>query len=363
MLMRKSKVSTKFVLTIAIIYSLIILLILFSYLYILKINTSLLRETVLRNHNSYLLNKTTFLIDFLKQDNVQNTHELYLNIKKCCIKYNDILYILIFSKTVDDNFYKVKYKISLNPSLKINARINKTLREKKNINFLKRGLFQPVIDPQIYSSNNLYYKSIYHPYKIKNNNLVIEFFISSSSVITALNEYTEKIDKIKKYSVVLAGIAVIIVIILAIVFIYNFSLLVRTLSRNFKKAAEGSEEVNLDIIEDDDLKELTHSFKNIVTELKEKKDSAAELFKLGVELLKDEKYDNAISVFKTITIIKPGAFGSYFNIGVAYARKKEYSNSIQMFEKALESNPEHKLTLSYIEKVKRLQISYERTFQ
>ena len=143
-------------------------------------------------------------------------------------------------------------------------------------------------------------------------------------------------------------------------------MLITSLSGHMKKAAQGSLDISLNPVEDDDLNELAHSFNSIVSELKElnkkdkiikqlERDSSGDLFNLGVNLLKEKNYNDAIAIFKALTIIKPNAFGSFFNLGVAYAKKKEYGFSFDMFERALNSNPGHELTLNYIEKVKRLQ--------
>ncbi len=353
MLKRRSRVSTRFVLSISLIYSFIIVLIMFSFLYILKINSNLLRETVIKNNDLFIYNKVDLLINRISEKNVQNTHELLLELKKYGEKDNEILYILLFSKTNDDDFFRLINKLDLNKSVKIKTRTNKIIREKKTNNYLKKGLFEPVIDPQIYTINNIYYKTVYYPFNIKNSNIVIKFLISSSEVITTLEQYSQKINRIKKYSVIIAIGTVITVIITTLLFIYNFTLLIKNISRNIKKATDGSFKTAFNSA-DDDLNELANSFNSIVSELKERKESYGDLFKLGVDLLKEKKYNDAISVFKTITIMKPDTFGSYFNLGVAYAKQKKYKVSVEMFTKALNINPGHNLTQDYITKVKQM---------
>jgi len=142
-----------------------------------------------------------------------------------------------------------------------------------------------------------------------------------------------------------------------------------------RKAAEGELDISLKQTNDSDLNELALSFNTIVSELKglkekeslikdmEQKDTLNDLFKYGVNMLKENKFDDSIHVFKTLSMLKPDGFGSYFNLGVAFARKKEYDNSLNMFRKALDSNPDHNLTTSYIEKVKRLQDINEQTLR
>jgi tetratricopeptide (TPR) repeat protein len=138
-----------------------------------------------------------------------------------------------------------------------------------------------------------------------------------------------------------------------------------------RKAAEGEFNVSLKETKDNDLNELALSFNTIVSELKglkekenlvkdiENKDSLNDLFKFGVNMLKENRFDDSINIFKTLTMLKPDGFGSFFNLGVAYAKKKEYNASLAMFGMALESNPDHEHTINYIEKVKRLQTLHE----
>jgi tetratricopeptide (TPR) repeat protein len=362
MLKRRSTVSTRFILTISVVYSVIIILIVFSFFYILNINSNILKEIVLKNNDAYFLKKVSLVAEGISDD-VKNLKELSKKLKKYCSKDSDYLYIIIFSKTADENYYKIQKKIPFNPSIKIQADSNESVQEKKEINYLKAGLLKPIIDPTVYFSNNIYYKTVYHPFKINSYDYVVEFIVSSSEVINTLGEYSEKINNIKKYSIIVAVCAVIIIIITTLLFNYNFSLLIKNLSGHLKKAAEGSLDAGLGPVKDDDLNELAYSFNGIFSELKLKKDFTGELFKLGVNLLKEQNTADAIAIFRTLTITKPNAFGSSFNLGVAYAKNKQYDLSIDMFSKALEINPGHEITLDYIVKVKRLQEAQKKNAQ
>jgi tetratricopeptide (TPR) repeat protein len=353
MLKRRSTVSTRFVITTAVVYSVIIVLIVLSFLYILAINSNILKEILLKNNDAYLLKKSSLIVERLKEKEIKNIKGLSKELKEYCSKDNEFLYVLIFSNTSDENYFKIQKKIPLNDSFKITAEYNKIVQEKKDFNYLKTGLSKPVIDQTIYSSNNRYYKTVYHPIIIKNN-YIIEFFISASEVITALNDYSEKINKIKKYSVLITAGAVIIIIITTLLFNYSFSLLIKNLSGHLKKAAEGSLNLEMTNLKDDDLNELALSFNDIFSELKLKKDMPGELFKMGVNLLKQEKYNDSIAIFKTLLILKPNTFGTCFNLGVAYAKNRQYTLSLEMFEKALDANPGHEVTLDYISRANRL---------
>jgi tetratricopeptide (TPR) repeat protein len=353
MLKRRSAVSTRFVITTAVVYSAIIILIVFSFFYILSINSNILKEILLKNNDAYLLKKVGLIIERLDEKEIKNINGLSGKIKDYCSKDNEFLCIMIFSNSSDENYFRIQKKISIDASFKIPAENNKLIQEKKDTNYLKTGLSKAVIDQTIYSLNNQYYKTVYYPFTIKNN-YVIEFFISTSEVITALNDYSEKINNIKKYLVITTACAVVIIIITTLLFNYNFSLLIKNLSGHLKKAAEGSLNIDMASIKDDDLNELALSFNGIFSELKLKKDMPGELFKMGVNLLKQEKFSDSIAIFKTLLIIKPNTFGSCFNLGVAYAKSRQYNLSLESFGKALDANPGHEVTLDYITRVKRL---------
>jgi tetratricopeptide (TPR) repeat protein len=299
------------------------------------------------------MKKISLVVDRLGEKDIKKTKELSEELKKYCAKDPEFLYIILFSPTPDENYFKIQKKISLNPSLTISPNKDKIVQEKKEQNYLKSAVTKPVIDPVVYNSNSLYYKTVYHPFIINKNYYVIEFIMSAEEVINVLDDYSVKINNLKKYSVIISGFAIIIIIITTLLFFYSFSLLIRNLSGHLKKAAEGSD-IKLDPTEDDDLNDLTHSFNSAISTIRQKKDIPSFLFKSGVDLLKESNYDDAAAVFRTLTIINENSFGSYFNLGVAYAKKQQYETSLVMFVKALDLNPGHELTIDYIAKVKRL---------
>ncbi len=360
-------VSVKFVSTIAIIYSILIIILSFSFHYILKTNSNVLRDILVSNNENLISYKAKMIIDRLKDDDIINTKTLSKSLYRYCKDDDDFLYIMVFSKTFDDNYFKIRRKIPLNPLLKIKVKKNRNVKEEKALNYLRQGMLRETVDPKIYSSNGLYWQSIYHPFKIKNRTYVIEFFVSSSKVYTALSEYSEVIKKTKRYIIFITGAVIIAVIIITLMFIQNFSHIIKKLSQYMKHAADGNLDVSLNPTNDNDLNELALSFNSIVSELKglkekdniikelENKETLSDIFKYGVSVLKEKRFDDAICIFRTLTMLKPDGFGSYFNLGVALAKIDDYGSSLEMFGKALESNPNHELTLNYIQKVSRLQ--------
>ncbi len=368
-------VSVKFVSIIAVIYSALIIILSFSFNTILKTNSDILKEVLLTNNEYLLMERAEMIIEKLKNEEIKNLKSLSKLLYKYCNGDDNFLYAMVFSKTTDDDFFKVRRKIRLNPHIKLKIKRNSIVQEKKDINYLRVGLLEKTVDPKIYSSKGLFWQCIYYPYNIGKYQFVIEFLISSSKISTALNEYSVVINKTKKNIIFITGIVILAVVVITLLFIYNFNRIIKNLTKYMRRAAEGEMDISLKQTNDNDLNELALSFNTIVSELKglrekeslvkdmEEKDTLNDLFKFGVNMLKENKFDDSISIFKTLTMLKPDGFGSYFNLGVAFAKKREFDNSISMFQKALDSNPNHELTNNYINKVKRLQGLNEQTLQ
>ena len=304
------------------------------------------------------------MISKLKNDGIKNINELANGLRKYCSKDDDFLYTIIFSQNIDENYFQMQKKIPQNPSINIEIKNKQIVKENKDVNYLRKGLFKEIADPKIYSSNGIFWQNAYFPFKIKKHTYVIKFLHSASKIEVSLNEYKTELNTINKYIIIISIITIIAIFILTFLFTHNFSLLIKNLSNYFKKASEGDLDISLNPISDDKLNEFASSVNSIINKLKEKervihdlenRDPFNDIFKIGVSLIKEEKIDDSISLFKTLTILNPNGFASYFNLGVAYAKNKNYKNSLIMFEKAKNANPEHELTKKYLQKVEQLQ--------
>ena len=137
MLKRRSTVSTRFVITTAVVYSAIIILIVFSFFYILSINSNILKEILLKNNDAYLLQKVGLIVERLDEKEIKNIKGLTRELKNYCSKDNEFLHIIIFSNSSDENYFRIQKKISIDASFKIPAENNKLIQEKKDTNYLK----------------------------------------------------------------------------------------------------------------------------------------------------------------------------------------------------------------------------------
>ncbi|MDY6967359.1 MAG: tetratricopeptide repeat protein [Spirochaetota bacterium] len=372
---RKIRVSTKYVIGIAILYSLLIIISSLLLHFALKSNLNLLKEIVKKNNDKYIIEIVRMINNRLKEDKITKIDILPFKLNRYCSKNEDFLYAIIFQQSEDENYFQIIKKISLNPSFKIKTPRKKNIQEEKEMNYLKKGKFREIIDPNIYSSNGIYWQNVYTPFKIGGKTYIIEFTISTSDVFSTLNKYYKVSQKTKKYILIILIITIIIVFILTFLFTHNFTLFLKNLSRYMNKASSGNIDLNLNPINDEDFSELALSFNSLLDKLRESKekdkiiqelenyDPLSEFFKNGVNFLKENRIDEAISFFHSLSILKPDGFANYFNLGVAFAKKKDYENSLEMFNKALEIYPDHELTENYILKVQKLQKQNEKPVQ
>lgn len=365
-------ISKRFIIIISIFFTSLLVIISIAFHFVLKTNLTIIREILIKNNQELLLDKVKLITQRLKTDSIREKGGLKNKLREYCLEDDAFLSAIIFLKTGDDNYFEVVEHIPLNPSLSLDISKNTVVREDKEINYIKKGVYAPAIDPQIHLTRSVYWQSLYAPITINHKIFVLEFIMSASKTYIALNEYSDEISRIKKYVLILTVFLIVAAIASGFLFMHNFSLLISSLSESMNKAAKGELDINLNPETDEELSELALSFNSLIGELKElkakekiiqeleKKDSLTDIFKFGVDLLKENRVDDSIIIFNALILMKPG-FGSYFNLGVAYAKKQDYTRSLNMFEEAIKSNPGHEITLQYIEKVKKLQIHYGST--
>jgi methyl-accepting chemotaxis protein len=365
---KRSIISRRFIIAISIIYSALIIAVSVSFHVIAHKNVNTLRDALISQNQDFLIKKIQDVVGRLKSKNAVSPDE----IKRELFNYNadsgDLLSVMIFTKTNDENYYRIADTLFFHDNLHLNLKRSAVVREQKEVNYLKKGILHASVDPEIYSESGYYWQNVYFPYEIGNRKAVLQFMISAVRTQEVIDNYVESIQSVRTYIIVLTVILVVAVVALSVIFVQNYSLLIRNLSGYMKKAADGDLGVSLNATEDVELSQLAQSFNTLIDELKDRTEKAGQdaeppqdneeagaIFKTGVSFLKNNQLDEAIAIFTTLTIIKPNGFGSFFNLGVAHAKKREYGKAIRMFEEALRINPKFEVTAAYIEKVKRLQ--------
>ncbi len=360
---KKSLINRRFIISISIIYSALILAMSASFHYSTSAGTTALFDA-LKSHNEDLIDtRIGTIVELLKEKRASSKEDLR-NIVENKNQAGDILFVILFTKTEDDNYFRVFHAIQLRDGFSLDLAENLTVRENKKINYLRKGMLHSVLDPVIYSKDNYFWQNTYYPYELKKRNAVLQFMVSASDTQEAIKNYGDSIMNIRVLNIVMTAILVLAVLVLTGVFVQNYSLLIKNLSASMNKAAAGDLGVSLNQTADSELSQLASSFNTLIEELKERTDKRSEaenlssLFSTGVAQLKEGSLDEAIAIFKTLTLMKPQGFGSHFNLGVAYAKKREYAKALEAFEQALRINPAHELTRNYMDKINELRGKY-----
>ncbi len=292
----------------------------------------------------------------MKLSKPDNSKDIKKNLGIFCSEEKGFYYILLFSKTSDENYFRLRGKVPLKKDFRLQIEIGSVVKEEKSKNYLKEAQLSGIVEPEIYSNKGLYWQNVYFPFKVKRKTYIIQFIVSASKTEYLLSIYNRSNNNAKWIIIIVSIVMIIAAVIATIIFMHNYSLLIKNLSQYIEKAAKGDLNVSIKTINDDELNKLANSFNSLIHELKDKSSSEplSSIFATAVKCLKENNLDDAISLFKTITILRPEGFGSYFNLGVAFAKKKDYRQSLDMFNKALEINPQHELTGKYIRKVEKM---------
>jgi tetratricopeptide (TPR) repeat protein len=80
--------------------------------------------------------------------------------------------------------------------------------------------------------------------------------------------------------------------------------------------------------------------KEEATKAKAKSEAAQKAFSDGVQLVNDQKYDEAVAKFQEVIAAVPNCPECYANIGTAQANAKKYDDAEAAFKKAIELKPD-----------------------
>jgi hypothetical protein len=376
----------------------------------IRSDISFIRDTIMNyaSHTALERAKGSSALFQGKSSTITEASAILENIAK---KDSRILYILVFSKTADENFFRVSAKIDAGKHISVPIKKGQRVREESEENWLRKGLSEPCVNKTLFSDKNSLWHNAYAPLTLKNTTYVARFMIASTDAVIALEEHNTRISRLKAIIIIGTIIFITITLIAAFIFLRNFTMFITGITGYVKKAASGETGLSLNENTDEDISELALSFNSLVGELRDKekliydlsirekkavksasaeKDSAvreeltleietlrqkleeavaekqkieddsaqpdelSESFRKGVSFLKENKFSEAETIFTALTLVKPDGFGAYFNLGVVYAKMRSLDRSLEMFEKARAINPGHPHTESYIGKVMHL---------
>ena len=306
--------------------------------------------------------RTKLIFSFYKSRIFSSDKEFFKESAEFLGADEDILSFSVFKKTADENYFKVIKASSMTGARKLHFNEGMQIMESSEINYLKKGLYETAIDEKIYSEDGSHFFNIYIPAKFAKSECVIQISVSAEEYALNSINIEKQTASLKKALIVFTAILCILFASLTFIQLEQMRAFYKRMSGVAQNAAQGSDTV-MNPSADSDISELALSFNSLVGEIKEKekiieelssKDSLSDIFKFGVNLLKENRFDEASNIFSSLIMLKPDGFGSFFNLGVIFAKKKNYTESLNMFQKALEINPDHDMTKSYISKTERL---------
>lgn len=339
------------------------------FIYQINNNNLFLKETLISNNKKYTLNKTNYIHSYLSLFKLDSLKDLKRQLRSILKKDSEILNISIFSKTSDENYFKVKSTLKIHSLFKIPYKRNQIVNNESQTTFLKEGIFQTTFDPNLYTDKKLFWHNIYTPIKLSNSTYVLKFAVNHSKTGNILKKHLENNKEKKELLSYTVIIFIILLLIVSLLYMNIHSVFVNKLAKFVEKASKGDLNLAINSNADNDMSKLANSFNTLIEDLKdkekkiknlEKREEYSEIFKHGVQQLKNKKYNDAITIFTTITILKPNGFASYFNLGIAYIKNKDFHKSIYNFNKALSLNPEHDITKNYLDKIYKMKSKHER---
>ncbi len=365
----KPGLSRKFILPVAAVFLFLIALMAFSFRYMAAETSELLRTILMKGEDEVALERTAMVMERLKGGRFRHVPDVIDGLRRAASADASLLHVLVFSRTADDEYHRIIEKIRLNAAFEVDAEVKSEVALERNNRYLKRGVYVPVADPWIHASGAFTWRNVYHPFNFGRKNLVVCFMVSAGRTSAALAEYDESMGRIRRNALIINSAAALAVLAALALFTQNFRFFLSKLSAHIARASRGDLAVNISAPEGDELQELASSFNSLVEEMRvlkkrEKqyadKDPLDELFKSGVEVLKEGRLDDAVTLFRALGFLRPESFGSYFNLGVAYVKMRRYGDSLEMFNKALAVNPGHALAREYAEKVSLMKERYDR---
>ncbi len=358
--LNKTGISKKFIISISILFSVLMIFAAVFYRQIISSNISILKESISGSSSELAREKSNLVMAALKFSNAEKTADISKVLKEICTEDIGFIDAVIYSKTDDENYFKAVDRLKI-ADVNFSIKSGDIVKEGKDTNFLNKALIGEIIDPEIYSSGSFSWQNSYFSFGNKKK-YIIQLFISAEPARKQLDKYLDSVKTQRFIITCVSSLFVIIIIVLSVIFIQNYTLLLKKLSEFMKNAAGGNLSLNMNPEASVEMSELASSFNILIEEMKDMKTKAertpeSDLFSLGVEKIKNNNYEEAVYIFGTLTILKPLSFVNYFNSGVAYAKLKEYEKALAMFKKAYEINSTNEMTKKYIEKINALILS------
>ncbi len=359
--------SKKFLLTIALVYSLFIVassVIIYLTFSVSEKKTGQILYTENIKYQSRILN---LIVE--NQENIPESPEGLMEILRKNYKGKEgVLSLIIFKKTDDDNYFRVIDILKLYGLFDPKISRGQNVTVKKGVEILKNGFSYSTYDRQIYTDGIVKWQNIYQPVTIGKQKFLINGLISVVEQEKIIKSIDSRNSLYRTILFIISALIMLGVIVSTCLFYQNYSGILKGLASHFDQAAQGNFNVRIKQTDDIDFNRLADSFNSFVDSLMDKKtitmgsedylayinSRSNQLFQEGVSLIKENAFEDALESFRVLEILKPDSHAVVFNLGVIYAKMKRYMEAMVMFERAIKIDPDHELSLRYKEKVVKL---------
>ncbi len=369
----------RFVIIIALIYSLSIIIYALSFTFLYERDISYLKRSLARMEERGMLDSARLLHEIFNKNRSGGIEELSSRLRERVGRESDALGCVIFQKTGDENYFLVRNIIRFDSSFDPGIREGTRVMGSRQSKYLKKGRLAPLVEEETYGQGSKQWKSVYFPVRLESGrSLVVSCSHRMDLLHARLQAFSKRSMPGRIFLVALSVVLAVVVVLVTLLLYQNYNLLIRRLTRSMQKAAGGDLDVHLKPTDDTSMKELAESFNSLIEEMrvlqkpapqpepkpkpkprpkpkpKPAPDPLADIFRRAVSELKEGNMEEARSLFTALVTLKPNSFGANFNLGVIHARSRNYDMALLYLNTARELNPEHATTAEYIEKVRKL---------
>lgn len=363
--MRYSKTgfSKNFILTVSIIYASLIIVTALILNWALKSTVQGTSEILLEDNAKSYSRIISMISD--ETENINDTALLKNFLNKRSSQIQGITGINLYHRTDDECFFHVIDIIISNRAYVPEISAGQTVKPEQGLNIMKESLTKITYDTRVYTDGILRWQYIYAPLNIDKKLVLSQWLVSVSETEGKIFALTRNYKAQKIIIFILSLIISAGVIGITWLFYQNYSHILRGIASHLDKAAAGNYNIRIGLSDDEELNKIAASFNALVEDIKDWKIRADDieesmletnsrcdkLFKQGVASLKNNNPEDAIVSFKTVTLLRPKSYSSFFNMGVALAQLKKYQEAIDMFAMSLEIKPDHEQSKIYINKI------------
>jgi len=363
--MRYSKTgfSKKFILAVSIIYASLIIVTALILNWALKSTVQNASEILLKDNTKGYSQIISIISDEAK--NIKDTALLknYLREKSSQIK--GITGINLYHRTDDECFFHVIDIVINNSSYVPEISAGQTVKPEQGLNIMKESLTKIISDSRVYTDGILRWQYIYAPLNMDKKLVLSQWLVSVSETEGKIFTLTKNYKAQKIIIFILSLIISAGVVGTTWLFYQNYSHILRGIASHLDKTAGGNYNIRIGLSDDEELNRIAASFNALVEDIRDWKIRADDiketmleinsrcdkLFKEGVAALKNNNPEDAIVSFKTVTLLRPESYSSFFNMGVALAQLKKYQEAINMFAMSLEIKPDHEQSKIYMNRI------------